>query len=266
MGACNWLLPLEALKLADQRFCWATTASSCRSLASALDMLPKTLALIDDDKEYAEFLAQYLREQNVRVRMYTDSNDLLADPEGHRYEFYVVDLMLPGVTGIELIKILRRRTNAGMLVVSGRTSTEVFKEVIAAGADMYLTKPVQFEQVAVAIGAVQRRVVVSVPSADSVWRLDWHAKELVAPDGARIDLSAGDLAVMECFLNAKGEPVARDALRLRLGIGKEADNVNGLNATIYRLRRRIERATPVLVPLQSKSRVGYVFRAPLEAV
>jgi two-component system, OmpR family, response regulator len=228
-------------------------------------MLPSTLALIDDDKDYAEFLAQYLREQGVRVRVYADSNDLLADADGHRYEFYVVDLMLPGVNGVELIKILRRRTNAGLLVVSGRMSTEVFKEVIAAGADMYLSKPVQFEQVAVAIGAVQRRVAVATPT-DSVWRLDWHARELVAPDGARIELSGGDLTVMECFLNAKGAPVERDVLRLRLGIGKDTDNVNGLNATIYRLRRRIERATPVVVPLQSKSRVGYVFKAPLEAV
>lgn len=91
-----------------------------------------------------------------------------------------------------------------------------------------------------------------------------------APDGARVDLSEIDQSLMECFVEAHGEVVSRDTLRQRIGKpeGKADDQeaTDGLNATIYRLRRRIERATPLLVPLQSKSRVGYVFRAPLTAV
>lgn len=227
-------------------------------------MLPQTLALIDDDKEYAEFLSQHLREQGVRVRVFADSNDLLADVEAYDYDFYVADLMLPGVDGIELIKILRKRTNAGLLVVSGRLAPDVFKAVVAAGADMYLAKPVQFDQVVVAITAVQRRVAAASP-AGAGWRLDRRARELVAPDGARVDLSEGDLAVMECFLESNGEVVPRELLRQRLGRDSTDEGSDGINATIHRLRRRIERATPELVPLQSKSRVGYVFRAPLSA-
>ena len=225
-------------------------------------MLPKTLAVIDDDQDYAEFLALYLREQGVDVRVYADSNDLLIDADGHRYEFYVVDLMLPGVDGVELIKILRRRSNAGLLVVSGRLAPDVFKTVVAAGADMYLTKPVQFEQVAVAICAVQRRAV-GAAQQEVPWRLDRLARELVAPDGTRVDLSDGDVVVLECFVEAQGETVTRESLSLRLRRSAPDGEVDGLNAAIYRLRRRIERATPALVPLQSKSRVGYVFRAPL---
>jgi two-component system, OmpR family, response regulator len=227
-------------------------------------MLPQTLALIDDDKEYSEFLSQHLREQGMRVRVFSDSNDLLADIEAYGYEFYVVDLMLPGVDGIELIKILRKRTNAGLVVVSGRLAPDVFKAVIAAGADMYLAKPVQFDQVAVAVTAVQRRVAAGSP-AGAGWRLDRRARELVAPDGARVDLSEGDLAVLECFLESGGEVVTRELLRKRLGRSANDEGSDGINATIHRLRRRIERATPELVPLQSKSRVGYVFRAPLTA-
>jgi len=225
-------------------------------------MLPKTLAVIDDDQDYAEFLALYLREQGVDVRVYADSNDLLIDADGHRYEFYVVDLMLPGVDGVELIKILRRRSNAGLLVVSGRLAPDVFKTVVAAGADMYLTKPVQFEQVAVAICAVQRRAA-GAAQQEVPWRLDRLARELVAPDGTRVDLSDGDVVVLECFVEAQGETVTRESLSLRLRRSAPDGEVDGLNAAIYRLRRRIERATPALVPLQSKSRVGYVFRAPL---
>lgn len=225
-------------------------------------MLPKTLALIDDDQEYAELLAGYLRERGVQVRVYTDSNDLLGDPQSHGYDFYVVDLMLPGIDGVDLIKILRKRSRAGLLVVSGRLGPEVFRAVISIGADMYLAKPVQFEQIEVAIMAVHRRVAES-QSPVGQWRLDRAAGELVAPDGSRVELSGGDLAVLECFAEAGGAVVTRDALRQRLGRAESDEADDGVNASIYRLRRRIERATPAMVPLQSKSRVGYVFQASL---
>jgi len=228
-------------------------------------MLPKTLALIDDDREYAEFLSQFLTEQGVSVDVFPDSNDLLTHPEPYRYDFYIVDLSLPGVDGVNLIKVLRLRSSVGVLVVSGQLGPDVFTSVMGAGADMYLAKPVQFEQVAMAIKAVQRRAG-NVSASNPTWRLDRRAQQLLAPDGARVDLSEIDLAVVECFVTANGETVSRDALRNQLGQGADSESADSLNATIYRLRRRIEKATPTTVPLQSKSRVGYVFRAPLQAV
>ncbi len=228
-------------------------------------MLPKTLALVDDDAEYTEFLAQYLRGRGVQVDVFGDSNQLLAHPDVYGYEFYVVDLMLPGIDGIDLIKVLRLRSEAGVLVVSGRLAPDVFAKVVDAGADMYLAKPVQFEQVALAVKAVLRRAGSGAQVA-SPWRLDRRARQLVAPDGARVDLSDADQAVMECFVEAGGGSVTRETLHHRLGHDTERETADGLNATIYRLRRRIERATPMVVPLQSKSRVGYVFKAPLKAL
>ena len=232
--------------------------------SNATDSLLLNIALVDDDPEYTEFLAQYLRDRGARVDVFPDSNDLLAHHDPYGYDFYVLDLMLPGVDGAELIKVLRRRTDAGLLVVSGRLAPDVFRQVITAGADMYLAKPVQFEQVALAIQAVQRRIEAS-SAAQTVWKLDQRARQLIAPDGAKVDLSDADLSMLECFLEADGEVVSREMLRQRLGRTPDTDSADGLNATIYRLRRRIERATPALVPLQSRSRVGYVFRAPLRA-
>ncbi len=228
-------------------------------------MLPKTLALIDDDAEFSEFLALHLRGLGVAVEVFGDSNDLLAHSDAYGYGFYVVDLMLPGIDGVDLIKVLRKRTEAGVLVVSGRLAGDVFSEALGAGADMYLAKPVQFEQVVLAIRAVQRRAAAVGPAA-APWKLDRRARQLQAPDGALVDLSESDLALLECFLHAEGEPVTREALLLRLGRETAGDASDGLNAVIYRLRRRIERATPVAAPLQSKSRVGYVFRGPLKSV
>jgi two-component system, OmpR family, response regulator len=226
-------------------------------------MLPRTLALIDDDSEFTEYLAQHLRARGVEVQVFNDSNALLADDHAYAFDFYIVDLMLPGVSGVQLIKILRLRSDCGILVISGQVAPEAFSDVLGAGADMYLAKPVQFEQVALAVAAVYRRARSDGKAAQGNWRLDRRQRELIAPDGARVPLSDSDLAVMDCFMQAQGETVTRETLRQRLGTADAGEANDNLNATIYRLRRRIERATPLMVPLQSKSRVGYTFRAAL---
>ena len=94
-----------------------------------------------------------------------------------------------------------------------------------------------------------------------VWQLDAEAATLRAPDGVMIELSPTDVQVMELLLARGGETVSRDEMAQALGLDPE--DPNALHATIYRLRRRIERATPALVPLQSRSRQGYLFKAEL---
>ncbi|MCZ2495764.1 response regulator [Xylophilus sp. Kf1] len=225
-------------------------------------MLPKNIALVDDDLEFSEFLAQHLRDQACGVRVFHDGGDLLSDHAAFGFDFYVLDLTLPGVDGLDLLRILRRRTQAGILVVTGRLTPDVFDRAITAGADMYLAKPVRLEQVALAVMAVQRRVAGAQESA-STWRLDTGGSELTAPDGVRIGLSDNDRLVLECFIDAAGSPVSREELHRRLGHGEPDETDNLLHASIYRLRRRIERATPLPVPLQSVPRLGYVFRAQL---
>lgn len=226
-------------------------------------MLPRTLALIDDDAEYTELLSRYLTAQGMQVDVYADSNDLLGRPDPYGYGFYVVDLLLPGVDGVNLIKLLRRRSRAGILVVSGRSAATVFKQIVDAGADMHLTKPVSFEQVALAILAVQRRAAMTDRPESAPWVLHRRDRQLAAPQGARVDLSEGDLALLECFVEAAGEPVPHELLRERLEQALNAETAGALSAAIHRLRRRIERSTHSLPPLQARSGIGYVFRAPL---
>jgi len=226
--------------------------------------LPATLALVDDDAEYSEFLALHLQSLGVAVARYGDSDELLTSTRPFEHGFYIVDLMLPGVDGVSLIALLRRRTQAGIVVVSGRAAPEVFANVIDAGADMYLAKPVSFDQVVVAIRAVQRRATAAVPG--QTWLLDLRAARLVAPDGVAVLLSESDASVLQCFLRAQGATVSREALCRELGHPSTAEGENLLSASVYRLRRRIERATPLPVPLQTQARVGYVFRAALKAV
>ena len=225
-------------------------------------MLPHTLALVDSDPGFSEALAQHLQRKGVQVTRYADGNSLLGEPAA-KYDFFVVDVMLPGVDGLQLLDILRRRSSAGLLVVTGHAGAEVFGRALRAGADMVLAKPMPLEQVEQAIEAVYRRSG-RAPGHGGPWRLDRRARTLIAPDGGQIPLADSDYQVLDCFVGAGGQPVSREELLAALGrpnAGPEGADV--LNAVMYRLRRRIERATPMLLPLQARSRVGYVFRALL---
>jgi two-component system, OmpR family, response regulator len=224
-------------------------------------MYPASLALVEDDREFGEYLALFLKSHGIDVSWFANSDDLLCSLDPYDFEFYILDLMLPGVDGLSLLRLLRRRSDAGVLTVSGMQGPDVFEQVMGAGADMHLAKPASFEQILLAIGAIYRRSGKD-NSAREVWRLDVRRKRLIAPDGAVIDLSPTDVSVLSCLCEAQGNTVERAVLAQHIGLS-EHDDPNRLVATIYRLRRRIERATPGMVPLRTKSRVGYSFQASL---
>lgn len=226
-------------------------------------LLPATLTIVDDDSDHREYLAQHLRQQGMRVRAFADGNRLLADPDPFGDAFYIIDLMLPGVSGEELIRILRLRSEAGVLVITGKAEGGVFEDVLTAGADMHLAKPVSLEQITLAIGTVYRRIVRQRESGQKAWELDIDRQRLSSPEGDLIELGDNDVTILSCFPPAQGSVVTRETLCERLGRPVLDTSDNGLHAMIYRLRRRIEKVTGSVVPLQSQSRVGYVFKAPI---
>jgi two-component system, OmpR family, response regulator len=230
---------------------------------TAARLLPATLTIVEDDVDYREFLADHLRRQGIKVRCFADSNHFLADSDPFGDAFYIIDLMLPGVSGEELIHILRLRTDAGVLVVTGKAAGGTFEHVLAAGADMHVAKPVSLEQITLAISAVYRRTVRQREQPQRTWTLDVDRQRLIAPDGELIELGDNDVTILACFPPALGQVVTRELLCEKLGRPVLDTSDNGLHAMIYRLRRRIEKVTGAVVPLQSQSRVGYVFKAPI---
>jgi DNA-binding response OmpR family regulator len=228
-----------------------------------LNLLPPTLALVDNDAAGRELLSQSLRALGVEVHCFGRAQDLLADDLAFAFDFYILEQMLAGEDGLALLHQLRQRSDAGVLVLTGRLAPQAFEQAIGGGADMLLSKPVTAQQVQLAVASIHRRAAPA-NVLRALWRLDRSARRLIAPDGVAIDLSPTDVTVLECLVNSQGAAVSRETLAQSLG-WSQLDDPNLLHATIYRLRRRIERATSALVPLQSKSRLGYVFRAPLVA-
>jgi DNA-binding response OmpR family regulator len=231
-------------------------------------MLPGHITIVEDDSDFRHHLGQHLRALGARVAEFADSNELLAADAPYDSDFYLLDLILTGVAGEDLIRVLRRRSQAGIVVVSGKVAPDVFETVLDAGADMYLAKPVSLEQITLAVKAVHRRAAAVSRSAgaERVWLLDPRQRQLTSPEGVTVALGDTDVALLACFPEVGGAAVSHAEINSRLGRPQREAPDNSLHAMIYRLRRRIEKVTGGVLPLQAQSRVGYVFKAPIRIV
>lgn len=198
------------------------------------------------------------------VTSFEDSDDFLLAPNAFDFDFYVVQLAQRGVRGLDLVRLIRRRSPAG-IVALGDAAQNNFVAALDSGADMVLPPDAPTDHLLAAIAAVRRRLHTPSAGTPRPWTLLEAHAALQAPDGTQIPLSESDLAIMGCFADAEGGKVERRVLMERLwGTDTEHGSTeNALHATVYRLRKRIEQAGQALVPVHAVARVGYEFRAPL---
>jgi two-component system OmpR family response regulator len=218
--------------------------------------LPHRLAWVGPAKPAAGGVAD-------EVQWFGDSDDFLLAPDAFGFDFYVLQLAQQGVSGLDLVRLLRKRTGAGVLVLDDGRAGSV-APALDSGADMVLPADVPPEDLRAAVAAVHRRALATAtPSAGASWTLNEDSSTLRAPDGVEIGLSASDLALLQCFAEAPDGKVERAALVERLWGAKAGPMDNALHATVYRLRKRIEQSGHAFVPLHALAKVGYEFRAPL---
>ena len=101
------------------------------------------ICVIDDDQEFTRFVERYLTAVGHQVCGFVSPQDLLAEAGALDQDIFVVDLMLPDIDGIDLVSMIRANGNAGIIVVSGRMEADAFTTALAAGADMFINKPVR---------------------------------------------------------------------------------------------------------------------------
>lgn len=215
---------------------------------------PRNICIIDDDLEYGEFLAAFLRAQNIDVTLFSSGSAFLADPNMAAHDFYVVDLGLPGIDGVDLIMLIRAQSNAGVIIISGRMGPDAFNAGLSAGADMFLNKPVRFDQVLQAIKTVHQRVSRG-GSGLSVWTLDPDMSELKCSNGPGVKLTPLELQILQ-VLGAHGAQGC-DRKTLAEQIGEEQTSARNLDAAIFRLRKKIESTTRRAAPIRTLHGVGY---------
>lgn len=191
---------------------------------------------------------------------FADSDAFLLSEAPYGYAAYVIEMRQSGVAGLDLVRLVRRRSTAPVLVLTTALDAD-FVPALAAGADMVLDADAPRAHLDAALSALARRAATARPM-ERDWQFRPSARRLLAPSGTDIALTDSDLVILTALANAPDHVVQRDDLMLLLWGRTDPALHNALHATVYRLRRRMEQDGGVS-PLQALTGVGYVFKARL---
>lgn len=219
------------------------------------DIASLKICIVDDDVEYGDFLAQFLRSQGMQVELFASGNGFLEANNIPTYDFFVIDLGLPGIDGVDLIMLIRAQSQAGIIIISGRIGPDAFNAGLSAGADMFLNKPVRFDQVLQAIKTVTARVSRG-DTGQPNWDLVASEADLRCSNGIIVKLTPLELQILQALASCRPDGCDRKILGQKIGI-EDANATRNLDAAIFRLRKKIETTTKRPAPIRTLHGIGY---------
>lgn len=169
------------------------------------------LLLIEDEKKVADFVARGLRAERFAVDVAPDGEAGWGMADVTDYDLIILDLMLPGIPGTEVLRRLRRNDrHCAVLVLTARDATSDKVENFEAGADDYLTKPFAFAELLVRVKALLRRPPPDHTHVLRVGNLEIdRLTHTVRRAGKRIDLTAKEYALLEYLAAHSGRVLSR---------------------------------------------------------
>ena len=221
--------------------------------------------IVEDHVGMADQLAKGFTQRGYGVRVIDNGEEALYEAQEIEYTLAVVDLGLPGMSGLELIKALRKAGNTVPIVVlTARDDVETIVQAMEAGADDYLKKPVYFEELLAHVQAVLRRVLVDPRSGENLLRygvLSLDTRErIVYRDGERVELTRAEYEILEHLWRNAGEVQSKktiaDSYQRDPGADPKANSVEGL---VGRIKRKID-PDKSLLPIETVRGAGYLFR------
>jgi len=219
------------------------------------------ILVVEDDPKTARFLKQGLEEEGHAVDVAADGDE--GSNLGHlnSYDLILLDLQLPKRNGLQLATELRReRVDTPILMLTGRDSTPDVVRGLNAGADDYLTKPFDFDELVARVNALTRRrgtTTVGVLRYDDV-EMD-RLRRQVRRAGRLLDLSPREFRLLEFFLLHADEVVTRVQLLDKVWDMSFDPETNVVDAHISNLRRKLEYGDrPRLI--QTVRGAGYALR------
>ena len=238
----------------------------------AMETAPHIL-VVDDDREIRDLLARFLERHQLRVTAVRDAREARrAWPNGH-YHLVVLDLMLPGESGLDLARFLRTQSNVPivMLTAMGEETDRIIG--LELGADDYLAKPFNPRELLARIRAVLRRA--GEPSGPRVegasrslrfagWTLEPARRRLLNPEGVEVALTGGEYDLLLALAERANRVLTRDML-LDLLRGRQAGPFDrAIDVAVSRLRRKLEDGGRTAQLIKTVRGGGYVLAATVE--
>lgn len=193
-----------------------------------------------------DMVRDHLRTRGFAVDAVTSGGEALSAVGGHGYDAVILDLGLPDMDGMEVLRALRRREPEGppALILTARNALEDRLGGLDAGADDYLAKPFALPELEARLRAVLRRPGARRPSRLCCGDLAFDPGSRDATvAGVPLALTRREAALLEELLVAQGRVVVRDLLEERIYDRDAEVTFNALEATVSRLRRKLSAAT-----------------------
>ncbi|GEK48542.1 heavy metal response regulator transcription factor [Halomonas pacifica] len=199
------------------------------------------ILLVEDEDKTADYLAAGLEESGFRVevaRHGLDGRHLIEEAE---FDLVILDVMLPGLDGWELLRLIRRQSQVPVLFLSARDDVEYRVKGLDLGADDYLVKPFSFVELLARVRSLLRRGPLRARESFRV--ADLHMDVLrrrVTRGEARIALTNQEFALLQLLLDREGEVLSRPFIASQVwGMNFESDT-NVVEVAVRRLRAKVD--------------------------
>ena len=219
--------------------------------------------LVEDHSLLRKSLARGLREANFAVDATGDGREGLWYATGQDYDVIILDLMLPGMDGLSVLRRLRSQgRQSPVLILTARDTVADRVEGLDCGADDYLVKPFAFEELLARVRAlVRRRYSAKSPVIRlGEMEIDRSAKT-VRLAGRRVELTAREYALLELLALRAGQVVSRSEIWEHLYDFNAEPNSNVIDVYIGRLRRKLEGSSRGRL-IRTRRGMGYVLGEP----
>ena len=219
--------------------------------------------LIEDEPKMVRSLRKGLEEHLIEVDSAGDglSGQILA--ERNDYAVIISDVILPGLSGIELLQILRSKgSRTPVLLLTALDQTDDKVTGFEAGADDYLTKPFEFRELLMRVRALARRPVETYQSSPSLkfaeLEMNLDSKEFFR-EGQKIALTPREFSLMEYFLRHPGRTISKNEISERVWNLNFDTGTNVIEVYVNFLRKKVDRGFEKKL-IHTQFKTGYILR------
>lgn len=230
-----------------------------------------TLLCIDDDEHLQAVVRHYLENDSYKVMSASRASEALEKAETMSFDAILLDLILPDGEGLTLIPQIRAKSNAPIIVVSGKSDTTEKIVCLEMGADDYITKPFEMRELSARIKAVLRRSGEKQPTPNAPstrqsekiafldWVLDRTQYQLFDKDHQSADLTTGEFKLLEALVLSPNRAISREHLFELTRDGDYDAYDRAIDIQIGRLRKKLHDNPKAPTLIKTVRGVGYMF-------
>ena len=223
----------------------------------------KKILLVEDDRTLSNTLSYNLRKEGYEVLRAFDGEEALNIALAHPPDLLILDIMLPRLSGLEVCRILRKKMNMPILILTAKVEETDRVVGLEMGADDYVTKPFSLRELLARVHALFRRTEMGVEKEDTIitegkLKLDLGRHQVFMND-LLLDLPLKEFELLALLVRNKGQTLSREQLLEKIWGYEYEGDTRTVDVHIRRLRTKIEQDPSCPMHILTVRGIGYRF-------